>query len=124
MQRIWSKSVVDTICIDIYVGMREGYDGNQHKLEELEDVLQKICDQGFCVSVIPCSYIYKGGREKGAIVRLINYPRFQSDLKILKRRAIEIAKELGRYFSQYRISVQAPDMTYMISITEPEREGL
>lgn len=117
MRREGSDRVVETAVIDIYVGLKEGYDGIQHNLDELERQLQKICDSGLCVTIIPCKYIYKDGNEQGAVVRLINYPRFPSDLKSLKERAIEIASELRSHFGQYRMSIQAPDVTYMI--TEP-----
>lgn len=106
--------VVDTITIDIYVGLKEGYNGIQHSLDELERSLQRICDRGCCVSLIPCKYIYKDGNEQGAVVRLINYPRFPSDMASLKTKALAIAKELKEQFNQYRMSVQAPDQTYMI----------
>lgn len=114
MCRNGNESVVKSICVDIYVGLKEGYDGNQHNFKELEEVLQPICNEGLCVCVIPCSYIYKNGRETGAIIRLINYPRFPSNLGSIKEKAIEIAKELKNCFKQYRISIQAPDLTYMI----------
>lgn len=108
------NKVVDTICVDIYIGLKEGYDGEQHNIEELRDYLQNICNKGLCVCVSPCSYIYKNGREDGAIVRLINYPRFPSDLREIKEKAIKIARGLKSHFGQYRISIKAPDMTYMI----------
>jgi len=108
------KKVVDSICIDIYVGLKEGYYLDQHNIEELKSYLQRICDRGLCVCVIPCSYIYKNGNEDGAIVRLINYPRFPTNIMDLKSKAIKITKELRDVFCQYRISIQAPDKTYMV----------
>jgi hypothetical protein len=117
MQRERDDMVVETVTVDIYVGLKEGYDGIQHSLDELERQLQKICNKGLCVTMIPCKYIYKDGNENGAVVRLINYPRFPSDLRSLKEKAIDMAAELRAHFSQYRMSVQAPDVTYML--TEP-----
>lgn len=105
---------VETICIDIYIGLKEGYDGKQWSIDHLEEELQHVCDKGLCVSVIPCRYIYKDGNEDGAIVRLINYPRFPSTLIEIKSKAIYIANKLKERFKQYRVSIQAPDMTYMI----------
>ena len=111
-------NIVDTINVDIYVGLKEGYDGEQHGFEELEDLLQEMCNEDpICVCVIPCSYVYKGGKENGAVIRLINYPRFPSNQRLLKERAIKMAESLKLHFKQNRISVQAPDMTYMIGAT-------
>jgi len=109
-----NESVVKTFVVDIYIGLKEGYDGPQHSIEELKDALQIICDEGLCVSVIPASYVYKGGREYGAIVKLINYPRFPSNPEAIKTKAILIANKLKDHFKQNRVSVQAPDVTYMI----------
>jgi hypothetical protein len=37
---------------------------------------QHHCAEGACVTVTPTEYVYTGGREAGAIIGLINYPRF------------------------------------------------
>ena len=114
MQGLGNENITETFTAEIFVGLKEGYDGEQHSIEELKDVLQTICNEGFCVSVIPCSYIYKDGREEGAKVTLINYPRFPSEPDVMKEKALDIATELKNHFKQYRVSIQTTDNTYMI----------
>lgn len=45
-------------------------------LAKLDDSLRAWCMRGACVSVSPVDFIYCGGVESGACVRLIAYPRF------------------------------------------------
>jgi hypothetical protein len=118
MRRDRSENLVWSFHVDIYVGLKEGYDGTQHSIAALEQELQEICNNGLCVCVIPCKYIYKNGNDSGAIIRLINYPRLPSTKQKIKTKAISIAKRIQDKFSQYRISIHAPDMTYMIGTEE------
>ena len=114
-----NMNTCESITIDIYLGLKEGYDGIQHSEEELIDYLQEIITQsasGLCVSVIPTKYIYVNGKEEGVIVRLINYPRFPNDIKSLKDKAIDLGWKLKDQFKQYRISIQTPDLTYMLGL--------
>ena len=40
-------------------------------------VVEKYCNEvGYCVTIKPTLYVYKGGEEHGVEVGLINYPRF------------------------------------------------
>lgn len=48
--------------------------------------------RGLCVSVEATSFIYTGGAEEGALVRLVNYPRFPKGRDIANQ-----AKSLAHY---------------------------
>jgi hypothetical protein len=82
-------------------------------LEQIEQVCRRFCKEvGLCVTVTPTNYIYSGGQESGAIIGLLNYPRFpkhESDI-------VEVAKELaGRLLdelAQDSILLVLPDDTH------------
>ena len=111
---------IDSYTVDIYVGLKEHYDGRQDSIEALLAFIQPICDEGLCVSIFPCHYIYKNGNEQGAMIRLINYPRFPSTPSAILAKAIDIATKLKRHFQQYRITVQDHSKAYLI---EDKTEG-
>lgn len=46
------------------------------EIADIERECAAYCMTGLCVSVERVKYIYTGGREDGAVVRLLNYPRF------------------------------------------------
>jgi hypothetical protein len=91
--------------VDIYVGMKEIATDKIFSYEDLDKLLQEECDSGLCVSVFPCKYIYKDGNEIGAIVRLINYPRFPKLKVEILNRAMQIARKIKREFKQLRMSI-------------------
>ena len=104
-----------TFEIKIYVGLREGYTNIVHPIEEVEAICQKYCNEiGLCVTVTPTKFIYKDGCEKGAVIGLINYPRFPSTEKEILERAEEIAGYCLHQFKQNRISIISTTGTYMI----------
>ena len=105
---------VETITAKIYLGLREKYSKKIHTIEELKDLLQDYVDKtGFCVTVTPTNFIYTDGREPGAIIGLINYPRFPKTKNELKQRAEEIAKLCKQKYKQNRISIEYQDKTIM-----------
>ena len=117
---------VPTFTATIYVGLK--YTDNRttddfnliYDHELLRSVCQKYCDEtGFCVTYTETDYIYTKGKEPGAIVGIINYPRFPSDAKTLRERAITLAKLLQKASNQYKVTIVMPNETVMI-----EREDL
>jgi len=107
--------VTHSIEVKVWVGLREGYDGALHALSEVETVVQGYVDaEGLCCSVTPTTFAYTGGHEPGAVVGLMNYPRFPSDLDALFGRAEELAKILGTELGQLRVSVLGPYVTKML----------
>jgi len=78
--------------------------------------LQKMAaNTGMCVSLETADYIYTGGMESGFVVRLINYPRFQSSEKEIKDNAVRIAETLLENLGQGSCSVICSDETIFIS---------
>lgn len=101
--------------VQIYCGLKEGYEGKIHSLESVEDLMQKFVDEKKeCVTVTPTRFIYTQGSEPGVIVGLISYPRFpKTDLEI-KNRAIEIGKVLLMAFKQNRLTITTPEESIML----------
>ncbi len=106
---------VETITAEIFVGLREGYSEIRHSVEELKEFLQERTNKGgLCVTVTPTTYIYKEGREEGAIVGIINYPRFIMTRQEIERAAEEIALTCKERFKQERVSIKYQDKMVMI----------
>ena len=104
----------------IYVGLTEGYDGPQHTVDEVKDICQAYCDDiGLCVTVTPTTFIYKRGREDGAIVGLINYPRFAQTSDAVRQKAEELAALLQERLGQNRVTTVFIDETVMFEVSEP-----
>lgn len=104
-----------TYTATIYVGMQEGYDGPTHFPYEAIDVCKSYCDEvGYAVTVTPTYFVYKSGQEPGAIVGLINYPRFPASPLEIETHAIAIATRLKSHFNQKRVSIVFPDRTIML----------
>ena len=64
---------------------------------------------GLCVSVESVSFLYTGGREEGAVVRLVNYPRFPSTPEALMARARDLADLLVVGCHQHSVLIVSPD---------------
>lgn len=78
--------------------------------------LQRMAaSEGMCVSLESVDYIYTGGMEQGFVIRLINYPRFQSSSGEIKDNAIRIAETLLEDLGQGSCSVVCSDETIFIS---------
>jgi len=106
-----------TYEIKIYCGLRQGYSKELplHDLEEVKSICQEYCDtNGFCVTVSPIEFIYTDGFEPGAVVGIINYPRFPRVPRELDSAAIILAKMLLEKLGQERISVVMPTNTIML----------
>ena len=92
-----------TIRVDVFIA---------GDLDQAKQVCREFCfEKGLCVTVEPISYIYTGGEESGARVGIINYPRFPSDLEILRGQAHELATALLERLCQHSYSVVGPDKT-------------
>lgn len=104
--------------IDIYVGLKEGYNGIVHTYEEAEEICQKYCDEvGLGLTLTRTKFIYTDGNEPGVIVGLINYPRFYDPKKspqIVWENALKIAYLLKSAFKQERVSIVDEDRTVML----------
>jgi hypothetical protein len=106
---------VDTFTATIYVGLKEGYNGSEHLIEDVELLCQEYCDEvGLGVTIIPLRFVYTKGNENGCAIELINYPRFPSDKETIKEHAIAIADMLLEELGQLRLSIVCSDRTYLI----------
>ena len=89
--------------------------------EDIVRVAQRYCEKGLCVSVFPCTFAYRYGREEGAEVRLINYPRFPTDaMNELMNEGLALAEVLMEELSQGSVSVQGPSWTTWLSRRSPD----
>ena len=106
---------LETITAKIYLGLREGYTEKVHTLDEVKDFLQQYVNKvGLCVTVTPTTFVYKDGREDGAVIGLINYPRFPTTREKLKQTAEEIAGLCKTKYNQNRVSIEYQDETVML----------
>jgi hypothetical protein len=107
----------------IFVGLRAGYSDKLYDISKLLGVCQGYCNEiGWCVTVTPTTFIYKNGNEEGAIVGIIDYPRFPSNKDELTKRCIELAKMMMKATEQLRVTVVFPDDTVLLE-AESEVNG-
>ena len=106
---------VKTFEAKIYVGLRKGYDGEVQSIDRVKSVCQFYCDVvGLGVTVTPTEFIYTKGNEPGAIIGLMNYPRFHSTECEVLNHAMVIAKQLLKNLQQERCSIVTTDKTYLL----------
>ena len=74
-------------------------------------VRQFTWDIGLCVTVTPTDYIYTGGEESGAIIELINYPRFPEEIDSIRLMAYNLGMRLMHDCFQRSFSVMTPEET-------------
>lgn len=99
----------------IWLGLQEGYDGPIHSIEELKDKIAVWADSNkICVTVTPTEFIYVYGREPGAAIGFIQYPRFPKPVELLEEDVLNLARILIIIFNQYRCSITFPDQTVML----------
>ena len=106
---------VSTYTAQIFVGLRAGYSEEVHSLDDVREVCRAYVNSvGLCVTVTPTEFIYVDGGEPGAVVGLINYPRFPSTPADIEFHALELARRLKEALGQNRVSVVFPHRTVMI----------
>ena len=84
------------------------------------DVIKQACraecaDEGLCVTVDGTTFIYTGGEEQGAVIGLINYPRFPKSDEAIMSRARGLAMRLLEATHQGSVLVQSPDRSEWIT---------
>ena len=110
---------MQTWWASIFVGSTEGYDGQRHQIGEIEWICRKYCDEvGLCVTVTPTKFVYKDGDEPGAIVGLIQYPRFPKSSMEIRRLAMTLGERLRAGLKQIRVTVQMPEETILLGDKE------
>ena len=84
-------------------------------ITRIRELCGSYCESGFCVSITPTEYVYTYGREVGAIVGIINYPRFPRPVESIKSKALELAEVLLVGAHQGSCSVVCTDETLFLS---------
>lgn len=99
----------------IWIGLREGYDGDVHSIEDVITICQAFCDiVKLGVTVTPTTFVYVGGNEPGAKIGLINYPRFPKPQEMVELYATTLAETLMKGLGQIRCSIVGPEETVML----------
>lgn len=85
------------------------------------EVIKQTCRteclrQGLCVTVDPTTYIYTGGEEAGAVIGLINYPRFPTTPAELDARARTLALKLLDDTKQHSVLIITPSDTQWVTL--------
>lgn len=107
---------VKSYTINIYVGLHCKQSNITYTLQDVENICQKYVDEvGQCFTITPTRFVYTKGAESGAIVGLINYPRFVNDESKLKTQALDLAFLLMTGLGQRRVSIDLPDETLMLT---------
>ena len=119
---------VKTFEAKIYVGLRPAYN-NDYMFDDymVRQVCQEYCNTvSLCVTVSPTQFYYKeteGVRgEFGAVVGLINYPRFPSTEKEIVEHAKTLGYELLKNLKQNRVTIVTTNETIMLEKDDPENE--
>jgi len=86
--------------------------------------IKQVCREecygvGLCVTVEPTTYIYTGGEESGAVIGLINYPRFPSEPTEIIAKAEALAGKIMERCFQHSYSIMTPDSTAWHSRRKP-----
>jgi len=106
---------IKTYEVKLYIGLKEGYEGWIRNIDEVYKICQDYCDEvGLCVTVTPTKFVYTKGNEPGAIVGLINYPRFPAKPGEIDQHAANLATMLMPPLCQKRCTIVTPKRTIMI----------
>lgn len=99
----------------IFCGLRIGYTDAIFPIEKIYEVCQDYVDAiGWCVTITPTTYIYRDGNEPGAIIGIINYPRFPAFESSLRAKTIGLAKVLLAELEQFRLTIIFPEETILL----------
>lgn len=73
---------------------------------------REFCEEGLCVTVEKCAYVYTGGMEDGVRIGLINYPRFPKSENDLVIKAAQLGMHLRERLYQDSFTVVSDTQTY------------
>ena len=87
------------------------------------DVIKQTCrhwckENPSCVNVLETSFIYCGGEETGAIVELLNYPKFPLSDKEIFAKAKELGFKIKETTAQDSFLIATPESTHWWSDRE------
>jgi hypothetical protein len=106
-----------TIKAEIYCS------GGDHN--NILNLCQEFClDECLCVSCEKIDYVFKGGREKGTKVILLNYPRFPVTKEIqMEDTARKLAEFILEKTFQRSILIVRKDVTEWICLVDQEKSN-
>jgi len=106
---------VESYPVQIWIGLKEGYDGPVRDIADVDLICQDYVDKvGLCVTVTETMYFYTNGYEPGVCVGLINYPRFPTQPWQIRKHAFDLAYALLVTLKQYRCTIVTPEFTYLL----------
>jgi hypothetical protein len=89
-------------------------------LNIIEQVCREECfEEGLCVTVDKTKFIYTGGEELGAVIGLINYPRFPKTQEEVENRAKKLGLRILDKVKQNSVLIMTSEKTEWISKREP-----
>ena len=110
------ERTVSTYWVEICIGFRKEYSAYVHDISELTGEIENwLVDNPSCVTVTPTTFYYRHGWEPGAIIRMINYPRFPKEPVKILGEAKSLAECLKKKLDQIRVSLVTPTETIMLS---------
>lgn len=83
-------------------------------LPDIEAVCRRFCLRGLCVTVTPTIYLFTGGQESGAMIGLINYPRFPKEPAEIRLLARALAIDLMNHCCQRSCTVETPEESELL----------
>jgi hypothetical protein len=116
MEQTSQYTSVQTFTATIYVGAFSRDAGIIYSLDIIKGLCQEYVNRvGLCVTVTPTDFIYTNGYEPGAVIGLINYPRFPMLSDVIKKHALVLGELLLYKLDQYVVSIVMPDETVMLT---------
>ncbi len=113
------EAIVKTWWANIYVGRRFGYEPWVGAPYAIKDICRAFCNRvKLCVTVTETYFVYADGEEPGAIVGLIQYPRFPKTEYELRGLALALGEKLLVGLRQHRVTVQMIDETILLGETD------
>lgn len=111
--------VEDTYTAKVHVGCYDTERDFTRPVAEVKAECQEFVEErGLCVNVSETFYQYgsdgEGGNEPGAVVELIQYPRFPKTEVSIANKALKLAEILMERMNQKRCSVITTDKTYTL----------
>lgn len=110
--KISKSKTVDTYTVKIYVS------GPLDIIEQTCRKFCRFCRRGYCVTVDLTKFIYTGGEETGAVIGLVNYPRFPKDEVEIRVDATELALMLIEDTYQDSALIVTPETTTWLTRRE------
>ncbi len=107
---------LESYNVKIWVGLKDMNTGKSKRVRHVEKILKNYVNtfSSDCYSLTETKFIYTGGHEKGVVVGLINYPRFERTNEHILQNAIDIGSMLMYKLNQYRVTITTPTKTYML----------